>query len=700
MQAVQGLLSRLFSKGGEKSEKKRPNNNLLSPTESKKNIELANKISKETPEGINDGPIMNDITNSSDESDSSMEILEVRSFTTDDELRILKNNYMSLSSHSLMRNINNDPSRSIEDDMNSRDNDRNVDSRSIQIQPYSLDINRESQHEKESQIVNETSLDFDKDNVIVEFKNETQAMDQKESNTRGTTFEDDVDFIDQIEKSLINKHILEPVDEKNKIREEPAFFEQMIPRDKEVTFEEENLTSEEEFIEVIDSNDNKKNVTHALEAKGNESTTKNDSPKNILEMIEEAISTDIDDEEGDNQLNTEMNVKDNLEALKAVRYSIGSNKQVIEEPSEFAIQKVKTPYLDKDEINLLVGEEKKGTDHGSNVIEEKPTETLKRKAEDQESQNNTENVFSNPLLNGFFSQKKNKLKKRKVYIASEIKTLNSSLFTKEEDDLILEYVRSNPHLKNSHSLYDHIAKRLTNHTGNSIRRRFFNKLEKEMGYHYEIDEETGDVAKDEDGNAIKNQDKINTSKSKYTAEEDYSTALLLKCHFFLNLNPDVEGFIDRYDIESLDRMERAYYEMNLIPVGDNKFNDEKIILTNPDIPCSNNGKVIDWKPDFAQFRCNGTCGPVKKIILERLVMKYPNHSIKSWRDRCHRFLKPYGIDRYIYYYNKCRVLKIEPEPITGVSSAYNRAILMHRSKKFPENVTLADLEMRFTRRRV
>ena len=308
-------------------------------------------------------------------------------------------------------------------------------------------------------------------------------------------------------------------------------------------------------------------------------------------------------------------------------------------------------------------------------------------------------MHSNPLLSGIFSQKKNNLKKRKVYIASEIKLIDASLFTKEEDDLIIEYVRRNPHLKNSHTLYDHIAKSMKKHTGNSIRRRFFNKLEGKVDYYYKADEETGELAQDLKGNLIQIYDVITTQKNKFTADEDYYMALLLKCHFYLTLNPDVEGIIDRYDFNALDKMEKEYYEKNLIPDDMNKLTDRNIVPSNPDIPCANNGKVIDWKPDFAQFRCNGTNGPLRKEIVERIAMRFSTHSQKSWRDRYNKMLKPYGIDRFIYYYNKCRIMKIQPEPIAGLSSALNRAKLLHSSVHFPENITLADLEMKFTRKR-
>ncbi|CAI8491780.1 unnamed protein product [Hanseniaspora opuntiae] len=613
MQAVQGLLARIFSKSKESEE--HSDNDLLSPTESEKNIILPLRNSMETPEGINDGPMMNEITNSSDESDSSMEILEVRSFTSDDELKILNGNFTHFKSSKLLGNIYYDTSKPI-DDLNFQNNNlmdhdfpqlntnnQNNDSGSFQVQPHSLDINRESQHGKESIVENMSYSDADEDNVIVELKNETQAMDNNELDNRGSTYGDDDDFINKIEESLINKHILQP----------------------------ENITSEEESVAVTDSNDKKEDTIDEIDSEDDNGIATNNPSKNILEMIEETTETDTEDEENSYQMNIEATGKDFNESLKSVKYPIGSNEQTIEEPSDFLIQKVKTPYLDKAEIKLLVEEEKKGADQGTDVSDkEEPTTTLKRKVNDEESQKDTENEYSNPLLNGFFSQKKNKLKKRKVYIASEIKTFDSSLFTKEEDDLILEYVRSNSHLKNSHSLYDHIAKRLKNHTGNSIRRRFFNKLEKQMVYHYEVDEETGDVAKDK---------------------------------------------------------------------GRKCWMNKKIIPSNPDIPCCNNGKVIDWKPDFAQFRCNGTSGPLKKIIVERLVLKFPNHSIKSWRDRYNRFLKPYGIDRYIYYYNKCRLLKVEPEPISGLTSARSRAILLQKTTTFAENITLADLEMKFTRRR-
>ena len=61
MQAVQGLLARIFSKSKESEE--HSDNDLLSPTESEKNIILPLRNSMETPEGINDGPMMNEITN-------------------------------------------------------------------------------------------------------------------------------------------------------------------------------------------------------------------------------------------------------------------------------------------------------------------------------------------------------------------------------------------------------------------------------------------------------------------------------------------------------------------------------------------------------------------------------------------------------------------------------------------------------------
>lgn len=734
MQAIQSLLARLFPKNNEGSNETGPSENSLLPTEGEKNNLNVVQSIKEKPMGVNDGTILKELSNSDDDSDSSVEILEVRSFDSDEELRVLRSNYKDPKPFNLLEAIQNSVQGESSEPIlkkktlnnrfetvsninsfaeNSIPNEKSatfapLESKSFENQPRNLDSDRESQHEKDSAVPNTNANVPEGENGIIEYKHETQSAGKVDLNPKLVSSDDeedfsDLDMIDKIEESLINKHILKPIEQSEKPNAISGALENIMDNTnnkKLITFEEENITSEDETDQIkeekvippkIKDDESTIDLQSNLVIKKQESEVDEAPQKNLLQIIEEVITPGLTPEvlqpkSTDNEVE---NKNGSPESLKSKKEQIGENEKAIDEPSKFIFQKAQTPYLNTNEINSIIDTKEEISDS-------------KRKATEDgdELQEKTENLYSNPLLNGFFGQKKNKLKKRKVYVASEIKTFDSSLFTKEEDELIKEYVRRNPHLKNSHSLYDHIAKTLKNHTGNSIRRRFFNKLEKEIDFYYAVDDETGELVYDSAGNAVVRNGSPETQKSKFTAEEDYSISLLLKCHFYLSLNPDTEGTIDRYDIEALDKIEKEYYETNLIPDGMNNLSDKNIVPSNSDIQCCNNGKVVDWNPDFAQFRCNGTSGPLRKEILQRLVIRFPNHSMKSWRERYNKFLKPYGIDRFIYYYNKCRILKIDAEPITGLTSANNRARLLKLSNEIPESISLADLEMKFTRRRV
>lgn len=319
--------------------------------------------------------------------------------------------------------------------------------------------------------------------------------------------------------------------------------------------------------------------------------------------------------------------------------------------STFEIQKTKTPYLTDDEINLLINKE-----------------TL-----------TTESTSEPPK------------KKKKIYIPVEMKEFSRSVFTLEEDELIKEYVRRNPHMKNTHKLYQRIGEVLTSHTGNSIRSRFFTTLSKDLEYVYKVEPDTGTLMTDSSGNYIKTTQLPGGIKKAYTADEDYLIALAVKCVFYLNVNDDLEDKIDPLSVELLKELEFEYYERVF-------YNKEEYIQSDPNIECQNNDKVLQQGeiPSFAKFRCNKTKGPTTRIFFGQMSGRFPQHTLLSWRDRHDKFVKKYGVDNYIYYYNRCLFLEMEPQPIKELTSVKNKAIL--ELEKNPQAGSLEDLEMRFKRK--
>ncbi|XBW38674.1 hypothetical protein QEN19_004262 [Hanseniaspora menglaensis] len=283
-------------------------------------------------------------------------------------------------------------------------------------------------------------------------------------------------------------------------------------------------------------------------------------------------------------------------------------------------------------------------------------------------------------------------RKKRAYVKKTLKEHKRSIFTPEEDELIKEYVRRNPHLKNTHSLYHQIAIVLNAHTGNSIRSRFFGTLFKALDYVYEIDKTTGEVLKDDDGNFIKTSILPGGIKRFYTAEEDYIIALSAKCLFYLNVNRDLEdNKIDPYNYEHLSKIESAYYTAVL-------NNDEKYIESDPEkLCCNNDGELQPGEiPNFARFRCNKTKGPTTRVFFNQMGTSFPQHTALSWRDRYDKFMKKYGIDNYIRYYNRCLLLNVVPLPIKELSSVKNKALMT--LEKDPSAGTLEDLELKFKRK--
>lgn len=383
--------------------------------------------------------------------------------------------------------------------------------------------------------------------------------------------------------------------------------------------------------------------------------------------VKESITTAANELQSEQPLQAELDSQEVaqrklVEQISEVEWEQSAPKKLIFTPYEpktadvndlstFEIQKTKTPYLNDDEINVLINKETPSADSTT----EPPA------------------------------------KKKKLYIPVEMKEFSRSVFTLQEDELIKEYVRRNPHLKNTHKLYQRIGEVLNSHTGNSIRSRFFNTLSKDLEYVYKVDPDTGTILTDSSGNYIKTTQIPGGIKKAYTADEDYLIALAVKCVFYLNLNNDLDVKIDPLNVELLKELEFEYYERVF-------YNKEEYILSDPTIECQNNDAVLQQGeiPSFAKFRCNKTKGPTTRMFFGQMSYRFPQHTLLSWRDRHDKFVKKYGIDNYIYYYNRCLFLELEPEPIKELTSVKNKAIL--ELERNPQAGSLEDLEMRFKRK--
>lgn len=108
---------------------------------------------------------------------------------------------------------------------------------------------------------------------------------------------------------------------------------------------------------------------------------------------------------------------------------------------------------------------------------------------------------------------------------------STNRFTEEQDEFILERIRENPRLRNSHKFYDTLATMeiLNNHTQNSIRSRYRRLLQHRLYYVYKIDD-FDRLVYDKHGEKIKVgiEDIGGTLKNKFTAEDDYILCKALK----------------------------------------------------------------------------------------------------------------------------------------------------------------------------
>lgn len=191
-------------------------------------------------------------------------------------------------------------------------------------------------------------------------------------------------------------------------------------------------------------------------------------------------------------------------------------------------------------------------------------------------------------------------------------------FSEEEDQIILEQVRQNPQRRSSHKLFYEIAKMIGRHTGNSIRYRYRNNLVNHLEYVYKTDS-NGELIRDSDGKLIKVQDLPSTLKRKFVASEDFELATAIKNH-----------------LKARD---------NFTPL------DKAADVTLP-------GKFF-----------------------ENMALQNPNHSKSAWRDRYRKFLVPYGIDKYIDYYNAEISANRIPNEIKNFTGKH-----LYKSKKNLNNI--------------
>lgn len=109
-------------------------------------------------------------------------------------------------------------------------------------------------------------------------------------------------------------------------------------------------------------------------------------------------------------------------------------------------------------------------------------------------------------------------------------TAGKNHFTSDEDARILEYVRRNPFRRNTHRLFEEIAKELGNHTGNSVRYRYRNFLQARLEYVYKVDPLTNEVVYDANNNPIPAAVERGTLKNKFTAADDFRLCCALRDH--------------------------------------------------------------------------------------------------------------------------------------------------------------------------
>ncbi|KAI5952238.1 RAP1 [Candida jiufengensis] len=176
------------------------------------------------------------------------------------------------------------------------------------------------------------------------------------------------------------------------------------------------------------------------------------------------------------------------------------------------------------------------------------------------------------------------------------KSGNQNRFSTEKDEYILEQVRKNPKLRNSHEFFSKLAttEMLSMHTGPSIRSRYRIYLESNLKYVYKTDDRNR-LIKDSNGELIKiSTDELpETLRNKFTPEDDLHLCL---------------------------QAEEWSKEV-----------------------CKQNNTVYDPYPKKS----------LPYSFFNQLYKKFPRHTLNSWRDRYRYFITDGTIEQFKKYYNDC-----------------------------------------------
>ncbi|CCE80383.1 Piso0_003499 [Millerozyma farinosa CBS 7064] len=199
-------------------------------------------------------------------------------------------------------------------------------------------------------------------------------------------------------------------------------------------------------------------------------------------------------------------------------------------------------------------------------------------------------------------------------------------FSDEQDEYILKHVRLNPRLRTSHSFFTDLAKHpaLKGHTGESIRSRYRSRLEPKLNYVYKSAED-GTLIRDARGKLVREslENMPKTIRSRFTAVEDYILCKKIVEHCRTKFNED----------SNANAGERS---------GDG------------------NRKDFDPYGDLT----------VPLPFFTSLTNEYPSRTFHSWRDRYRKFVRQYGAQRYIDYYNSCVREGREPEIISNLPRSH------------------------------
>lgn len=237
---------------------------------------------------------------------------------------------------------------------------------------------------------------------------------------------------------------------------------------------------------------------------------------------------------------------------------------------------------------------------------------------------------------------------RSMLARSNLASHNKASFTEQEDEFILDVVRKNPTRRTTHTLYDEISHYVPNHTGNSIRHRFRVYLSKRLEYVYEVDKD-GKLIRDASGNLVHTKVLPPSIKKKFTAEEDYQLAIGIKKQFYRDL----------YQIDP---------DTGVSLISDE---DSPTAIAKRNMTMDPN-HVPGTEPNFQDYRVSDRRGPIAREFFKHFGDSYPTHTENAWRDRFRKFLLSYGIDNYIYYYEKELGHGHDPEPMKNLTNRIKR----------------------------